>query len=66
MASHTPITLQHVNLTVPAHTLDLAREFYGEVIGFVEDPVPQLQRDTLLWSVSRTLSRIERHALYRS
>ena len=51
MASYTPITLQHINLTVPPHSLDLAREFYGEIVGFKEDPVPALQRDTLLWSV---------------
>ena len=55
MASYTPIALQHVNLTVPAQTLDVAREFYGEVLGFKEDPVPQLQRDMLLWFVRSVL-----------
>lgn len=51
MASYAPILLQHVNLPVPDGTLGLATEFYGEVIGFKSDPVPQLQRDSLLWWV---------------
>ncbi|WWD08061.1 hypothetical protein V865_006171 [Kwoniella europaea PYCC6329] len=49
MPPYTPILLQHVNLPVPKGTLHLAQEFYGEVIGFENDPVPQLQRDILLW-----------------
>jgi hypothetical protein len=49
MASYAPTLLQHVNLPVPDGTLGLATEFYGEVIGFESDPVPQLQRDSLLW-----------------
>jgi hypothetical protein len=49
--SYTPIALQHVNLVVPRGTLHVAKEFYGEVIGFASDPVPQLQKDVLLWYV---------------
>ncbi|ORX39698.1 hypothetical protein BD324DRAFT_648329 [Kockovaella imperatae] len=49
MGDYTPIALQHVNLTVPPGKLQLATEFYGEVIGFHSDPVPALQRDMLLW-----------------
>ncbi|OCF59199.1 hypothetical protein L486_03701 [Kwoniella mangroviensis CBS 10435] len=49
MPPYTPILLQHVNLPVPKGTLHLAQEFYGEVIGFENDPVPQLQREILLW-----------------
>lgn len=30
-------------------TLEQAQEFYGDVIGFKNDQVPQAQRDTLLW-----------------
>lgn len=48
-ASYTPIAIQHVNLAIPKGTLELAQEFYGDVIGFKNDQVPQLQRDTLLW-----------------
>lgn len=44
-----PILLQHVNLVVEKGTLELAEEFYGEVLGFKSDPVPQLQRDSLRW-----------------
>lgn len=47
--SYTPTLLQHVNLTVPEGALPLATEFYGEVIGFETDPVPELQRHMLLW-----------------
>jgi 4-hydroxyphenylpyruvate dioxygenase-like putative hemolysin len=50
--SYTPIALQHVNLVVPRGTLHVAKEFYGEVIGFASDPVPQLQKDVLLWYVT--------------
>ncbi|WVR04291.1 hypothetical protein IAU60_001291 [Kwoniella sp. DSM 27419] len=49
MAPWTPTLLQHVNLVVPRDTLHLAQEFYGEVIGFENDPVPSLQKDRLLW-----------------
>jgi hypothetical protein len=49
MASYTPYAIQHINLSVPEGTLHLAEEFYGIVIGFPSDPVPQLQRDTLRW-----------------
>lgn len=49
MPPYTPTLLQHINLAVPAGTLQLATEFYGGVIGFASDPVPQLQRDSLLW-----------------
>ncbi|KIR73519.1 hypothetical protein I310_02190 [Cryptococcus deuterogattii CA1014] len=48
-SSYTPIAIQHVNLAIPKGTLEQAQEFYGDVIGFKNDPVPQLQRDTLLW-----------------
>jgi 4-hydroxyphenylpyruvate dioxygenase-like putative hemolysin len=49
MPSYTPTLLQHINLAVPAGSLGLATEFYGEVIGFASDPVPHAQRDSLLW-----------------
>ncbi|WVF70162.1 hypothetical protein IAT40_004950 [Kwoniella sp. CBS 6097] len=49
MPSYTPVLLQHVNLVVPRGQLHLAQEFYGDIIGFENDPVPQLQRDSLLW-----------------
>lgn len=29
----------------------MAEEFYGKVLGFPSDPVPQLQRETLRWYV---------------
>ena len=45
------ISLQHVNLCVPDGTLHLAEEFYGQVLGFESDPVPQAQRDGLRWYV---------------
>ena len=48
--SYAPIALQHINITVPKGGLDLAREFYKDVVGFGEDPVPQKQKDILLWS----------------
>ena len=46
---YTPIALAHVNLVVPKGTLHLAEEFYTDVIGFHNDPVPQLQKDVLRW-----------------
>ena len=51
MPTYAPVLLQHINLTVPEGTLPLASEFYGEVIGFGVDPVPQLQKHMLLWYV---------------
>lgn len=51
MASYTPYGIQHINLSVPEGTLPLAEEFYGKVLGFPSDPVPQLQRETLRWYV---------------
>lgn len=41
--------ISHVNLLVPAGTLDQARAFYGKTLGFENVPVPVLQRDTLAW-----------------
>ncbi|KAK3689669.1 hypothetical protein B0T22DRAFT_176689 [Podospora appendiculata] len=41
--------IHHVNILVPAGTLDAAREFYGETLGLTPRPVPQLQRDRLAW-----------------
>jgi len=49
MPAYTPTQLQHINLPVPTGTLGLATEFYGDVLGFASDPVPELQRDSLLW-----------------
>ncbi|AFR95776.2 hypothetical protein CNAG_02043 [Cryptococcus neoformans var. grubii H99] len=48
-SSYTPIAIQHVNLAIPKGTLEQAQEFYGDVIGFKNDQVPQLQRGTILW-----------------
>ncbi|KZO99035.1 putative glyoxalase family protein [Calocera viscosa TUFC12733] len=39
----------HVNLTVPAGTLPIAREFYEGVLDMKPIPVPSGQRDTLAW-----------------
>lgn len=41
--------IAHVNLTVPAGTLDLAEAFYGTTLGMHSVPVPVLQRSTLAW-----------------
>ena len=41
--------LAHVNLTVPSGTLDQANDFYGETLGLIRRPVPQLQKDRLAW-----------------
>lgn len=41
--------LAHVNLTVPAGTLDQANAFYGDTLGLTARPVPQLQKGTLAW-----------------
>ncbi|KAK4688576.1 hypothetical protein P7C73_g1555, partial [Tremellales sp. Uapishka_1] len=47
--SYSPIALQHINLVVKRGTLDLAREFYADTVGFGIDKVPALQKDTLAW-----------------
>ena len=41
--------LAHVNLVVPEGSLDLANEFYGEILGLKPRPVPELQRGQLAW-----------------
>lgn len=41
--------IAHINLTVPVGTLPAAHAFYGETLGFTSSPVPQLQRDRLVW-----------------
>lgn len=41
--------ISHVNLLVPAGTLDQAHEFYVETLGLTAAPVPQLQKGTLAW-----------------
>lgn len=41
--------IAHVNLTVPAGTLDQAAEFYANTLGMTRVEVPVLQRDTLAW-----------------
>ena len=41
--------IAHVNLTVPAGTLDEANAFYGDTLGLTARPVPQLQKGTLAW-----------------
>ncbi|OAA66981.1 glyoxalase family protein [Niveomyces insectorum RCEF 264] len=41
--------IAHVNLVVPKDTLDAARAFYSDTLGFVSAPVPVLQRSTLAW-----------------
>ncbi|RSH80580.1 uncharacterized protein EHS24_009162 [Apiotrichum porosum] len=46
---YTPYAIQHINLSVPEGTLPAAEEFYGNVLGFYNDPVPALQRDVLRW-----------------
>jgi catechol 2,3-dioxygenase-like lactoylglutathione lyase family enzyme len=43
--------IAHVNLTVPAGTLEEAAEFYGNTLGFTRVPVPVLQKDSLAWYV---------------
>ena len=42
-------SIAHVNLTVPAGTLDEANTFYGDTLGLKARPVPQLQKGTLAW-----------------
>jgi catechol 2,3-dioxygenase-like lactoylglutathione lyase family enzyme len=41
--------IAHVNLTVPAGTLDLAESFYSDTLGLKRVPVPVLQQGTLAW-----------------
>ena len=41
--------LAHVNLVVPAGTLDKAHAFYGDTLGLKSREVPELQRGTLAW-----------------
>ncbi|KIX93241.1 uncharacterized protein Z520_11096 [Fonsecaea multimorphosa CBS 102226] len=41
--------LAHVNLTVPAGTLEQANEFYGTTMGLTPRAVPHLQKGTLAW-----------------
>jgi hypothetical protein len=41
--------IHHVNLVVPAGTLEHANAFYGETLGLTPRVVPQLQRETLAW-----------------
>ncbi|KAF1349716.1 putative glyoxalase family protein [Delphinella strobiligena] len=41
--------LAHVNLTVPAGTLDQAAEFYANTLGMTRVEVPALQQDLLAW-----------------
>lgn len=48
--------IAHVNLTVPAGTLDQAEAFYGETLGMHRVPVPALQRESLAWFVDNTKS----------
>lgn len=43
--------IAHVNLTVPAGTLDEAEAFYSNTLGMGRVPVPELQRDRLAWCV---------------
>jgi catechol 2,3-dioxygenase-like lactoylglutathione lyase family enzyme len=44
--------IAHVNLTVPAGTLEAAAEFYEGVLGLKRVPVPVLQKDILAWYAS--------------
>lgn len=41
--------LAHVNLVVPAGTLDAVYAFYEKTLGLTSVPVPQLQRGRLAW-----------------
>ncbi|KAF7131071.1 hypothetical protein CNMCM5793_004058 [Aspergillus hiratsukae] len=41
--------ISHVNLLVPAGTLNDAHTFYADTLGLTPAPVPQLQKDTLAW-----------------
>lgn len=41
--------LAHVNILIPAGTLDQANTFYGDTLGLKARPVPELQRGSLAW-----------------
>jgi catechol 2,3-dioxygenase-like lactoylglutathione lyase family enzyme len=41
--------IHHINLVVPASSFPAATAFYGTTLGLTAVPVPQLQRDSLLW-----------------
>lgn len=43
------VGIAHVNLTVPAGTLDEAEAFYSNTLGFKRSAVPKAQRETLAW-----------------
>ncbi|CZT25524.1 related to glyoxalase family protein [Ramularia collo-cygni] len=41
--------IAHVNLLVPAGSLELATRFYGDTLGLTPRRVPELQRGRLAW-----------------
>ncbi|EME46309.1 hypothetical protein DOTSEDRAFT_42842 [Dothistroma septosporum NZE10] len=41
--------IAHINLLVPAGTLDQAEVFYGRTLGLIPRAVPELQRGSLAW-----------------
>ncbi|TID19049.1 putative glyoxalase family protein [Venturia nashicola] len=41
--------IAHINLLVPAGTLDLAEAFYRDTLGLKRVPVPALQTQSLAW-----------------
>lgn len=41
--------LHHINITVPDHTLPLAKAFYADTLGLTPRPVPVAQAQKLLW-----------------
>lgn len=41
--------IAHVNLTVPAGTLEQANTFYGETLGLTARAVPAAQKGSLAW-----------------
>lgn len=41
--------IAHVNLTVPAGTLDQANTFYGDTLGLAARTVPAAQKGSLAW-----------------
>jgi catechol 2,3-dioxygenase-like lactoylglutathione lyase family enzyme len=41
--------LHHINIVVPANTLNLAHDFYSTTLGLTPRAVPLLQRDSLAW-----------------
>lgn len=43
--------LHHVNLIVPAGTLDAAEAFYGKTLGLTPRAVPERQKGSLAWCV---------------